>query len=60
YADTTYSGGTGTEADPWLISTVDDWKALATAVNGGANYSGNYFKQTANLDMSGAGNLGKR
>ena len=57
YADTAYSGGTGTEADPYLISTADDWKALATAVNGGTNYSGNYFKQTANLDMSGAGNL---
>ena len=59
FADGTpaYSGGTGTEADPYLISTADDWKALATAVNGGTNYSGNYFKQTANLDMSGAGNL---
>ena len=52
-----YSGGTGTEADPYLISITDDWKALATAVNGGTNYSGNYFKQTANLAMSGAGNL---
>ena len=52
-----YSGGTGTEADPYLISTVDDWKALANAVNGGEAYNGKYFRQTANLDMSEAGNL---
>lgn len=57
YADATYSGGTGTEADPYLISTVDDWKALAAAVNSGTEYSGKYFKQTANLDMSGVEGL---
>ncbi|MBR4455181.1 MAG: hypothetical protein IKS32_03045, partial [Solobacterium sp.] len=52
-----YSGGTGTEADPYLISTADDWKALAGAVNDGEAYTGKYFRQTADLDMSGAGNL---
>ena len=59
YADGTsaYSGGTGTQTDPWLISTVDDWKALATAVNGGEAYGGKYFRQTANLDMSGVNGL---
>ena len=53
----TYSGGKGTEAAPYRISTADDWKALATAVNGGEAYEGKYFRQTADLDMSGAGNL---
>ena len=52
-----YSGGTGTEADPYLITTVADWKALADTVNGGENYPGKYFRQTADLDMSGAGSL---
>ena len=57
YADATYSGGTGTEADPYLISSVDDWKALAAAVNSGTDYSGKYFKQTADLDMSNVSDI---
>lgn len=59
-----YSGGTGTEGDPWLISTVKDLETLADTVNSGAaaefdadgagvgNYYGYYFKQTADLDLS--------
>jgi hypothetical protein len=57
YAANAYSGGTGTQPDPYLISKVDDWKALATAVNDGTDYSGKYFKQTANLDMNGVDGL---
>ena len=30
-----YSGGSGTAAEPWLISTVDDLKTLAETVNNG-------------------------
>ena len=51
----TYSGGSGTAEDPWLISTVGDLKTLADTINTGANvgnYHGYYFKQTANLDLS--------
>lgn len=64
----TYSGGTGTQEDPWLISTVEDLRMLATTVNNGTaagfdadctdennivgNYHGYYFKQTADLDLS--------
>lgn len=35
--------GTGTQADPYQISSVDDWNALVTAVEGGESYSGTYF-----------------
>ncbi|MBQ7574610.1 MAG: hypothetical protein IJT23_10175 [Clostridia bacterium] len=52
-----FSGGAGTQADPWKISTVSDFKALAVAVNGGEDYTGKYFKQTANLDMDGVEGL---
>ena len=60
----TYSGGSGTAEDPWLISTVVDLKTLADTINTGAsadfdavgNYHGYYFKQTANLDLSGIDN----
>lgn len=63
-----YSGGSGTAEDPWLISTVGDLKKLADTINTGAsadfdaesdnvgNYHGYYFKQTANLDLSGIDN----
>ena len=64
----TYSGGSGTEDDPWLISTVEDLKTLAETINSGAaaaydaesdgagNYHGFYFKQTADLDLSSVTN----
>ena len=45
----TYSGGNGTQAAPYLISTRADMATLATAVNGGNNYSGKYFLLTSDL-----------
>ena len=30
-----YSGGSGTELDPWLISSVADLQLLANTINGG-------------------------
>ena len=45
----TYSGGSGTQSSPYLISTKADMVALATAVNGGTTYSGKYFLLTANI-----------
>ncbi|MCR5131656.1 MAG: BspA family leucine-rich repeat surface protein [Prevotella sp.] len=44
--------GTGTEADPYLISSDAVWKALAASVNSGADVSGKYFKQTADISVS--------
>lgn len=54
-----YSGGSGTETDPWLISSVTDLQLLANTINDGkgvGNYYGYYFKQTADLDLSGIKN----
>ena len=67
-----YSGGNGTESEPWLISSVADLKLLANTINDGnaagfdadaaaggkgvGNYYGYYFKQTADLDLSGIKN----
>ncbi|GHT50191.1 hypothetical protein AGMMS49982_05080 [Bacteroidia bacterium] len=45
----TYSGGSGTSQDPYLIASKADMAALATAVNGGTTYSGRYFLLTQNL-----------
>ncbi len=45
----TFSGGTGTLSDPYLISSKTDMVALATAVNGGNKYSNKYFLLTQNL-----------
>ncbi|MCL2649496.1 MAG: T9SS type A sorting domain-containing protein [Candidatus Azobacteroides sp.] len=45
----TYSGGSGTAADPYLISSNADMTALANAVNGGNNYSGKYFLLTQDI-----------
>lgn len=48
----TFSGGSGSAADPYKISTVADLNALAEAVNGGNDYGEKYFKLTADLDYS--------
>lgn len=62
------SGGSGTQDDPWLISTAADLKALANYINSGkaidcdidgcgediGNFHGYYFKQTADIDLQGA------
>ncbi|MDR0832936.1 MAG: hypothetical protein LBN93_01920, partial [Candidatus Symbiothrix sp.] len=46
----TYSGGSGTEADPYLISSNADMAALATATNGNSSYStGKYFLLTQDI-----------
>jgi uncharacterized repeat protein (TIGR02543 family) len=45
----TYSGGSGTETDPYLISSKADMETLATAVNGGKHYNQEYFMLTQNL-----------
>lgn len=46
-----YSGGSGTETDPWLISTVDDLKTLAGTVNNGEDYKDQYFILTDDIDL---------
>ena len=45
--------GSGTEQDPYQISSRDDFEAIADAVNGGNELRGVYFKQTRDIDMGG-------
>ncbi len=55
--DPLYSGGSGTEADPFLISTADDMRALATYVNGAGidtstnGSQGKFYKVTNDIDL---------
>ncbi len=44
--------GTGTSSDPYLISNEQDLQNLATAVNAGESFSGQFFKQTADIDFT--------
>ncbi len=48
-----FGGGTGTEADPYLISSFANLKSLATSCNGNTTYVDNYFKLTADITISG-------
>ncbi len=41
--------GTGTQADPYLITNAKQLAGLAHRVNSGNNYSGKYFKLTADI-----------
>ena len=47
-----YSGGSGTEDNPWIISSADDLKTLADTVNNGEQYTGTYFLQAEDIDLS--------
>ena len=42
--------GEGTQSNPYLISGLDDLINLRDSVNAGTEYSGNYFKLTADID----------
>ena len=50
--DATFSGGSGTADAPYLITSAEDWNALATSVNSGTSYSGEYFKLTNDITVS--------
>lgn len=51
YASAYNFSGDGTEESPYLLSTLAHLEELATAVNEGTNFTGEYFKLTA--DISG-------
>lgn len=44
--------GTGTEADPYLITSAEDWNLFAKSVGGGIDYYGKYVKLTNNITIS--------
>ena len=49
-----WTHGTGTASDPYLIETPQNLSWLSDMVNNGvSNYSGVYFKQTADFNMNG-------
>ena len=50
--ESSFSGGDGTEASPYQISTVADLQQLATDINSGIPYTNKFFKLTKNLDLS--------
>ncbi len=48
----TTSAGSGTKTDPYVIDTVAKLQKLATDVNSGTTFSGKYFVQTADIDLT--------
>ncbi len=49
---TAWTQGTGTEADPFIISSPNHLAYLAQQVNAGTTYAGNYFKQTEDFNLN--------
>jgi hypothetical protein len=50
-----FGGGSGTELDPYIISSADHLTELATGVAGGDTYSGKFFQMSGDIDMASAG-----
>lgn len=44
--------GSGTQSDPYIISSAAQFLTFTNAMLGGETYAGKYIKQTANIDMS--------
>ena len=44
--------GSGTEADPYQISSTSNWNTLASYVNSGTTYSGKFFKLMADITVT--------
>ena len=52
-AQSRYSGGDGSEGNPYQISNISDWNAFAdTVTNGIKNYSGKFFVLTADITIT--------
>lgn len=45
--------GQGTEQDPYLINSYNDWLLLKQQVEAGNSFSGKVFRQTSNIDTDG-------
>lgn len=48
-----FSGGKGTQDEPYLISNEQDLRDLAGSVNNGNDYAGKFFKLTDNINLTG-------
>ena len=51
--DSWLTTGDGSEGNPYIITTGAQLAYLALEVNSGTNYSGKYFKLTADIDLAG-------
>jgi len=56
FADGAVLTGKGTEAEPYLINSIEDLVAFRDDVNNGNTYAGKYVKLMDNIDMSSIGN----
>ena len=54
FKESTTWPGSGTQDEPYLISTKANLELFATNVNGGTKYSGKYFKVTNDIDLKGS------
>lgn len=52
-----FSGGAGTQEDPYLISTAEDLNQFSADVQNKNMYEGKYFKMTNDIDMSATENF---
>ena len=48
-----FAGGSGTQSDPYLISNEGQLRYLATSINADVDWSGVWFKQTADIKLTG-------
>ena len=46
------TSGAGTEDDPYLIGSADDWNTFAANVSNGNSYSGQYLQLTADISAT--------
>ena len=49
---TRFLNGTGTEDDPYVIGTTDEWNIFASSVNSGTGFSGKVVKLTSSISVS--------
>lgn len=49
----TFSGGKGTRQEPYRIATAADFATFTQALLNGKRFDGQYFRQTADIDMAG-------
>ena len=56
YGNATFGGGSGTENDPYRLSTPEHLTELQVAVDGGNTFSGKYFALTNDINLEGYDN----
>ncbi|MCL2477777.1 hypothetical protein [Candidatus Bathycorpusculum sp.] len=49
---TSFDGGSGTASNPYRIANAQQLAYLAQQVNGGTDYSGQYFRQTEDITLN--------